>query len=108
LVLLGDARGAQTLRAVLTAWRWEARNFAVQVVGELRICELATELMKLAKRLRGTDPEVLAQALSELAPNSREAMDALHLLAEYKGDKGEPARTELACLIGGKKSAQER
>jgi HEAT repeat protein len=108
LVLLGDARGVQTLREVLTAWRSEARNFAVQVVGELRIYELALELKKLARRPRGTDPEVLAQALALLAPKNREAMQALRILAEHKGDKGKPARTELARLLDMKKSALER
>jgi len=108
LVLLDDARGVQTLRAVLTAWRWEARSFAVQVVGELQIYELAKELKSLAKRLRGTDPEVLARALAQLAPESREAMNALRLLAERKGDTGEPARTELSHLLAIKKSAQEK
>jgi HEAT repeat protein len=108
LVLLDDARGVQTLRAVLTAWRFEARSFAVQVVGELRIHELAKQLKALAKRLRGTDPEVLAQALAELAPKSREAMDALRILAERKGDKGVPARTELSRLLANKESVQEK
>ena len=99
LVLLGDARGVQTLRDVLTAWRWEARSFAVQVVGELKIYELSKQLKALSKRMRGTDPEVLARALAELAPENREAMSALRILAEHKGDKGEPARRELSQLL---------
>jgi hypothetical protein len=55
----------------------------------------------------GTDPEVLAKALTELAPKSREAMDALGILAEHKGDKGVPARTELSRLLATEKSARE-
>lgn len=103
LVLLDDPRGISALGAALTAWRWEARSFAVQIVGELRIYELTKELKRLAKRLRGTDPEVLAQALAELAPNSHEAMDALRIMAEHKGGKGDAGRSELSRLLAIKK-----
>lgn len=115
LVRLGDRRGVEALREVITARRWEGRNLAVQTVGELGIVALAKELRDLAKRLRGTDPQLLARALADLAPQSQNAFEGLQILSRRKGNVGDPARQELSRLfasakqrvIPGKKSADK-
>ena len=84
---LGDA-----LRAVLTALRSDARSYAVELVGELGEAALAPELARLAKRPRGVDPVVLAEALARLAPESDAAYAGLRTLAMRDDEAGERAR----------------
>ena len=91
LVRLGDERGVPALRGVLGALRWDARSYAVQLVGELRATELAPELAALARRPRGTDPVVLAEALAKLAPESEAAYAGLRTLALRDDEAGERA-----------------
>jgi HEAT repeat protein len=71
LAQLGDPRGVLILRQVLTAWRSDGRNLAVEIVGDLRLTELIPELAQLALTPRGTDPVTLAIARSalEATPN---------------------------------------
>lgn len=59
LARLGDPRGVELLRQVLTAWRSDGRNVAVELVGELRLTALIPELTRLAHSPRGTDPLTL-------------------------------------------------
>lgn len=79
LARLGDARGEPALHRVLTAWRADGRDYAVQVVGELHLSRLIPALAALARRLRGADPNVLAQALAQFA-DDQEASAALATL----------------------------
>ena len=92
LVRLGDPRGVPALRAVLTALRSDARSYAVELVGELGEAALAPELARLAKRPRGVDPVVLAEALARLAPESDAAYAGLRTLAMRDDEAGERAR----------------
>lgn len=94
LLRMQDARGAASLRDVLRAFRSDGRSYAVQVTGELRVTELAGELARLARRLRGTDPEVLVEALAALLP-APEARAGLTLLARRNDRAGEQARAAL-------------
>lgn len=84
---LGDPRGIDTLREVLTAWNSEARSYAVEIAGDLEITELAAELRNLARRPRDIDLEILEQALKRLSSRSPDAADGLTLLAAREGKK---------------------
>lgn len=77
LVQLGDARGVPLLRATLRALRSDARSFAVEQVGRLRVVELAPELARLAERPRGVDYAVLTDALRSLEADHPAARTAL-------------------------------
>ena len=102
LCRLHDARGVDALRDVLRAFRSDGRSYAVQVVGELAIHELAGELLRLAHRQRGVDPAVLVEALAALLPESAPARAGLTLLARRNDEAGEQARQALgsrACVI---------
>jgi HEAT repeat protein len=94
LVRLRDPRGELALQQVLGAFRSGGRNYAVQVVGELRVTSLAPRLARLASRPRGTDPEVLAEALAALLPDP-DAAAGLRVLA---GGRGEAARKAAEAL----------
>jgi HEAT repeat protein len=95
LIRLGDARGLPALRSVLRAFRADARSFAVQVVGELRLRELTPELLRLSRWPRGVDPEVLANALAELLGHDPAARSGLQRLARRRDGAGERARAAL-------------
>ena len=56
LLRLGDARGVETLRSVMRAFRSDGRSYAVQITGELEVVQLVPELVRLSRRLRGVDP----------------------------------------------------
>jgi HEAT repeat protein len=96
LIRLGDARGVPALRSTLRALRSDARSYAVQVVGELKLRELTPELLRLSRRLRGTDPEALACALAALLALDPSARDGLVRLARRRDAGGEQARKALA------------
>lgn len=78
----GDARGEPALGRVLTAWRADGRDYAVHAVGELGLEGLVPALIQLAKRLRGADPRVLADALERFAAEHEGAGQALGWLRE--------------------------
>jgi HEAT repeat protein len=67
LLRLGDRRGTAALRECLRGFRRGARGYAVEVVGELAVTELAGELARLAKRPRGAQRAQVAEALARLA-----------------------------------------
>jgi HEAT repeat protein len=95
LCRLHDPRGIDALRDVLRAFRSDGRSYAVQVVGELAIHELAGELLRLAHRQRGVDPAVLVDALAALLPDSTPARAGLTLLSRRNDQAGEHARQAL-------------
>jgi len=78
----GDERGEDALERVLTAWRADGRDYAVHAVGELGLEGLVPKLVRLAQRLRGADPRVLADALERFAGEREDALRALGLLRE--------------------------
>jgi len=86
LARLGDPRGVALLRDVLTAWRSDGRNLAVEIVGDLKLNELLPELAQLAHAPRGTDPLTLANALSALDRGNATTISALTRLAEHGGE----------------------
>jgi HEAT repeat protein len=96
LLRLRDPRGVASLRSALRAFRSEGRSYAVQVVGELRVQELAPELARLARRLRGAAPETLLEALVALLPQSEPARLGLQRLAQRKDAVGAQAQAALA------------
>lgn len=67
LARLGDPRGEVALERVLRARRADGRDYAVRAAGELRLAGLLPALARLARRLRGADPRVLAGALERFA-----------------------------------------
>ncbi len=92
LAQLGDRRGEEALGAVLRAWRADGRDYAVSAVGELRLTRLVPAITPLARRLRGTDPKVLADALQRLATIDAHAQRALVELRRRFGDPDPPPR----------------
>jgi len=94
LAALGDARGEEALRAVLTAFRADGRSYAAELVGRHRVATLASDLVALIERPRGSDPVVVARALAALAPHSDVARDAIARLSERADDVGRAARGE--------------
>ncbi|MDD9936529.1 MAG: HEAT repeat domain-containing protein [Myxococcales bacterium] len=95
LCRLGDPRGLAALFSVLRALRGDGRSYAVEVIGELGLQELAGELLRLSRRLRGTDPVTLVEALIALGPGSEPARSALQTLARRRDPAGERAREAL-------------
>lgn len=77
LARLGDPRGVEGLRAALRAWREGTREYALGVVAELRLDALAPEVVAIAKKPGGVEPELLRRALAVLADHSAEARAAL-------------------------------
>lgn len=96
LARLGDPRGAETLRKVLTGWRSDVRPLAVDVVGRVGLTELAAVVAGLLERPRGADPVVVVQTLARLAGSSEQARTALELAAGRDDEAGAAARHALA------------
>jgi len=92
LVRLEDPRGEPVLRRVIRAFRSDARGYAAQLIGELRLASLAPEVAKLVDRPRGADPVVVVEALSKLAEVSEVAADALARAADRDDPAGRRAR----------------
>jgi HEAT repeat protein len=73
LVKLGDPEGPAVIRKLVRSWRIEARQYAVQLVGELRLTSLMPDLMLAFRRSRPAERPVYETALQQLAPESAEA-----------------------------------
>ncbi|MFK7990333.1 MAG: HEAT repeat domain-containing protein [Sandaracinaceae bacterium] len=93
---LGDERGLPALRAVLKAVRWDARSYAVELVGELGAVALADEIIALSVRPRGADRVVIAKTLAQLMPEHEGARTALQALGQRRDESGGVARELLA------------
>jgi HEAT repeat protein len=105
LLRMNDARGIDTLRAVLRAWRGDGRTFAVETAGELCLWPLLPELIELAGRPRGSDRLVLVKALGRFAasgagqsPDALTARAALQKLALRDDEAGAQSHAELSRL----------
>ena len=81
----GDARGEAALARVIEAWRADGRDYAVHAVGELGLANLVPALLRLARRLRGADPRVLASALDPFAAHDSQVASALAVLRSKFG-----------------------
>lgn len=96
LARMKDPRGIRVLRDLLTGFRSQGRTLAVQTIGELRLSELAEDLVRLSARPRAVDPIALATSLQLLSQQAPTASEALRKLSNRRDIYGQAARTALA------------
>ena len=82
LVRLGDPLGARVIGNIVRSWRIEARQYAVQLVGELGLISLLPDLARALQRSADTEQPVYEAALEKLAPQSAEARALLASMRE--------------------------
>lgn len=82
LVRLDDPEGTEVIRKIVRSWRIEARQYAVQLVGELGLTSLVPDLARALKRSRKTERPVYETTLEQLAPKSTEATALLASLRQ--------------------------
>ena len=82
LVRLGDPAGVEVIRKLVRSWRIEARQYAVQLVGELELTSLVPDLARAFRRSRKAERPVYETALEQLAPKSPEAKALLASLRQ--------------------------
>ena len=73
LVLLGDPLGTETIRKTVRGWRIEARQYAVQLVGELGLSSLLPDVEKSLKRAAPAEYPAYIACLERLAPGDPHA-----------------------------------
>jgi HEAT repeat protein len=100
LARMQDPRGLRVLRDLLSGFRSHGRTLAVQTIGELRLAELTSDLVRLSERPRAVDPSALATSLASLAPSTPAAARALQKLADRSDEYGKAARTAVASDSG--------
>lgn len=98
LARMHDPRGVCVLRDLLSGFRSHGRTLAVQTIGELKLAELASDLVRLSERPRAVDPGALAASLASLAPRAPEVARALQKLADRSDEYGKAARTAAASV----------
>jgi HEAT repeat protein len=81
LVRLGDPAGTEVIRKIVRSWRIEARQYAVQLVGELGLSSLVPDLARAFRRSRKAERPVYETTLEQLASKSA---DARALLASLR------------------------
>jgi HEAT repeat protein len=84
LVRLGDPAGTDVIRKLVRSWRIEARQYAVQLVGELGLSALVPDLAHAVRRSREAERPVYETTLEQLAPKSSEAKALLASLRQAK------------------------
>jgi HEAT repeat protein len=82
LVCLGDPAGIDVLRKLVRSWRIEARQYAVQLVGELELTSLVPDLARALRKSRKAEQPVYETTLEQLAPKSDEAKALLASLRQ--------------------------
>ncbi len=82
LVRLGDPEGMRVIRKIVRSWRIEARQYAVELIGELGLTSLLPDLARALRRSRKAERPVYETALEQLASQSPEAKA---LLASIRG-----------------------
>jgi HEAT repeat protein len=82
LVRLGDPAGIEVIRKIVRSWRIEARQYAVQLVGELGLIQLVPDLARALRKSKDAERSVYETTLEQLAPTS---MEARALLASLRG-----------------------
>jgi len=82
LVRLGDPAGIDVIRRIVRSWRIEARQYAVQLVGELGLTSLVPDLARAFRRSRTAERPVYEATLEQLAPKSPEARTMLASLRQ--------------------------
>jgi HEAT repeat protein len=73
LVRLGDPLGSAVIRDLVRSWRIEARQYAVQLVGELQLAALLPDVERALRRGRRAERSVYETTLERLAPVCPEA-----------------------------------
>lgn len=73
LVRLGEPAGAVVIGKIVRSWRIEARQYAVELVGELGLTSLVPDLARALRRSRKAERPVYESTLEQLAPKSPEA-----------------------------------
>jgi len=73
LVRLGEPAGTDVIRRMVRSWRIEARQYAVELVGELGLVSLVPDLARALRRSRERERPAYQSALEQLAPKSPEA-----------------------------------
>ncbi|MDH3201823.1 MAG: HEAT repeat domain-containing protein [Myxococcales bacterium] len=73
LVRLGDPLGVRVIRNFLRSWRIEARQYAVELVGELGLIALLPDLARALQRSADIEQPIYEATLERLAPKSAEA-----------------------------------
>ena len=81
LVRLGDPAGIAVIRKIVRSWRIEARQYAVQLVGELGLTSLVPDLARALRKSRNRERPVYEATLEQLASRSS---DAKALLASLR------------------------
>jgi HEAT repeat protein len=82
LVRLGDPAGIEVIRKLVRSWRIEARQYAVQLVGELGLTSLVPDLAHAFRRSRKVERPVYEATFEQLAPKSAEAKALLASLRQ--------------------------
>jgi HEAT repeat protein len=82
LVRLGDPAGIEVIRKIVRSWRIEARQYAVQLVGDLGLTSLVPDLARAFRRSRKAERPVYEATLEQLAPKSAEAKALLASLRQ--------------------------
>ena len=82
LARIGDPLGERVIRRILRSWRIEARQYAVELVGELGLVSLVPDLARALRRDDVSAHPVYETALSRLAPKSSEAQTLLASLLD--------------------------
>lgn len=82
LVRLGDPAGTEVIRRIVRSWRIEARQYAIQLVGELGLASLVPDLAHALRKSRKAERPVYETTLKQLAPNSAEAKALLASLRQ--------------------------
>jgi HEAT repeat protein len=73
LVKIGDPRGTMVLRKLVRSWRIEARQYAIELVGELGLVSLVPDLERAFRRSSRSERAVYETTLEQLLPKSSEA-----------------------------------
>ncbi|MGB5350259.1 MAG: HEAT repeat domain-containing protein [Polyangiales bacterium] len=82
LVRLGDPAGAEVIRRIVRSWRIEARQYGVELVGELGLASLLPDLTHALRKSRKVERPVYETTLEQLAPKSEEAKALLASLRQ--------------------------
>jgi len=82
LVRLGDPAGIEVIRKIVRSQRIEARQYGIQLVGELGLTALVPDLARALRRSRKAERPVYETTLEQLAPKSAEAKALLASLRQ--------------------------
>lgn len=82
LVRLGDPAGAEVIRKIVRSWRIEARQYGVELVGELGLASLLPDVTRALRKSRKAERPVYETTLEQLAPKSEEAKALLASLRQ--------------------------